>query len=386
FDNVSKILKVTKDSTKILNNGDEDIFFVEDPFAEYIDFDKLKITKNGALDKKYIDLINFVAFEGLTPDHQKILLKHSLVCSFFLPIIKSKPLLVFQSELPGSGKTKSLAAIGHILKGSRFTQSLMPKDERDFFVSILNNHYYVMDNVDRMLPDWFEDNLATILTGAGITQRKLYTSNESFYYRHEGLIGITTIQARFNRNDIADRSLVFNLGRLKNFDPRFSERILENRLLILSDILAYVQGALTLLESTQKLEYTELRLSEYGGLLKLFADIYGIKDSSELISALKSSQSDFSGQNDPLADQLEDFVNHKEGFYRAKTRQLYKDFKNFLWIEYKEKILYTSAISFGRALKAKEEIIGKKIIIYTSTLDGYQVWNLKTHGQTDLGF
>lgn len=384
YGNKGKTLVITSEEIFVDNNGCDEVWFEQGDY-DSIDFTKLLplITKQkGELLDEF--LLNKIPFEesALTIKQQRILLKVWVYSLFFETAMMTKPIIVLQGA-SGSGKTYSLKAIGNILFGEKFCESPLPKDERDFF-SILTSSYLIqVDNLDTYKADWFEDIVATVTTGASIKIRELYTTANVTTIRPRVFVCISTRNARFTRDDIADRTILFNLKRLDEYDPTFMQTIYSNRYELLAELLSGVQKVITAMNGQDKKNYG-LRLVEFARFFD--SAIKGLEldvNVEDFLPALQSSQNQFALQNDPLLEYVEFMLKEQDVMYLT-TAELFKKFKKIATEEFASKFSYASIKSFGIYFASRIKNLNDAFDIEKKVVHGATKYRIAKKGSLDV--
>src|SRR5262249_59634862 len=87
----------------------------------------------------------------------------------------------------------------------------LPRDTRELFVTAINGHVLVFDNLSAIPAD-VADALCRLSTGGGFSARALYTDTDEVLFDGHRPIAMTSITDVASRSDLADRLLVVRLG------------------------------------------------------------------------------------------------------------------------------------------------------------------------------
>jgi hypothetical protein len=87
---------------------------------------------------------------------------------------------------------------------------------RDFKVSLAENYFLCLDNLDSAVKPDFLNALCVAATGGQITSRKLYTDREEIRTNPHIFIVLTSREPDFRRDDLVDRLLIFNTEKVEN--------------------------------------------------------------------------------------------------------------------------------------------------------------------------
>ena len=174
-------------------------------------FDMVRFMRSDSYVKKYlIDVCNFGMTEkGIAPEEQKFLLILYFYGLFFESIMSEKLIACFVGQKE-TGKSTIATLIGKILFGDKFLTRDFPENKKDMEVSMGNNYYLPLDNVDHNVPANMLDVLCQASTGGLIEKRKLWTDDESVKIRPHVWLIITTREAKFKRDDMISRLLLFD--------------------------------------------------------------------------------------------------------------------------------------------------------------------------------
>lgn len=380
YGNNGATLKITASKMELVDNGSDEILFVKsgDPINL---FKIINAKQTDALQKYYLDRVNFRSTENITVKEQKLLLEVYLHSLFFESIQPTKPIVVFQGET-GSGKTDALKAMGKILIGDSFHESSIQKEERDFQSAIYNNYYYQLDNMDANKPNWFEDAIATMSTGGSMIVRTLYKNptDEPTVIHPHCFVSISTMNAKFTRQDVANRTLVFELEKLTNYENSFLPIIGRHREEILGNVFLNCQKIIKALEDNQDIIIdSKLRLADFAAFLVKTSDVFNIPNTDQLINKINKSQNVFSLQNDPLLDYIMFALG--QDFYRSKltniaTKELFKIVKEISEGTFGSKFVYGSPRSFGIHFKNKLANMKEFLQVEDKLYNGERVWSI----------
>lgn len=233
--------------TKALLDTDED--------KNLLGFCWSKFKEQDCLLRKYlIDRTNF-AYESnkdLTVDEQKQLLLIYFYSLFFESIQSEKPIICFVGRKE-SGKSFIATSIGQILFGDKFQSRHCPDNLNDLRTIIGENYYMVFDNLDHYVKSEIIDTLCVAATGGTVEKRKLYTDYEIVKIRPHIFLVITTREAKFKRDDLVSRLLLFNMQKINRPKSKsiLFKSIAENRNKIIAEILINLNSIINLLKCQQ---------------------------------------------------------------------------------------------------------------------------------------
>lgn len=214
-------------------------------------FSLIKFAQSDSYLRRYlIDIANFAENEkNINATEQKILLVIYFYSLFFESLMSEKPIICFVG-LKDSGKSTIGSLIGKILFGDKFQCRHFPEDVKDLQTIIGENYFMVLDNVDRFVNYKLMDALCAAATGATIEKRKLYTDCDIVKIWPHIFLGITTREAKFKRDDLISRLLLFNTEKITKRiqKEKFYRDIEENRNKIMTEVLVNLNSIIVLLK------------------------------------------------------------------------------------------------------------------------------------------
>jgi hypothetical protein len=246
----NQVLRLDGTGTRLLDNGEEGVFFHYDPRLTPFNFDEKKVREavnyfetympekdfswgkvsegislGLRLDRFYDQALvneflvaraNFAAPDADNPvdeGQQRLLLLLYFYSLFFESALKDKPIACFLG-LMASGKSTTATAIGKILFGDSFAGKNLPNDVGDLKVVVGRNYYYEIDNLDSAVSRNMCDILAATATGAGSEDRTLFTNEATTVTEPHCFLAITSREPKFKRPDVVDRLLIFRMKKI----------------------------------------------------------------------------------------------------------------------------------------------------------------------------
>ncbi|MBI4643654.1 MAG: hypothetical protein HY743_07980, partial [Deltaproteobacteria bacterium] len=122
------------------------------------------------------------------------------------------PVMVENGE-QGAAKTTTARVIIFLIDPSTSPLRSSPREVRDLMIAASNSWVMGYDNLSGV-PDWISDALCRLSTGGGFSTRELYTNQEEIIFEATRPIVLNGIEALATRQDLADRSLIFNLPQI----------------------------------------------------------------------------------------------------------------------------------------------------------------------------
>lgn len=205
-------------------NGSEGILFWAPP--DFVEPWKPQFSGNSEADEAalewFLDLPHFDE-NTLTEKDQRMLLRATLIAPLFPCRNRTKPVAVHlgsrQQRQYDTGKTMAAKIIGTLWVGRKFepvpVKRSSERGEEELQLTLMNQPYVLLDNVDTAIP-WLNDFLCTYATGARPTRRKHYENTTLVYYEYRGRLCLTSRDPKFNREDVASRTIPF---RFKPLSP-----------------------------------------------------------------------------------------------------------------------------------------------------------------------
>ena len=286
--------KIDDKDVKQLPNGTDGILFMGDGTPVIYD------SKDVKPRELFFRGVNFDE-NGLSAENYKDLFFLWMMSIYFLDT--NKPMACVTGP-PGSGKSFVFKKMLYMMFGNASALKLMPEKSADFFPMVTNNKISVLDNVDSYKP-WVQDALASCATGGTVSIRKLYTTNEEYEIPLRCFIGITTAAPSFNRNDIADRLILFETKRYEKFIPEngIISEIMANRNQFMTEIFKAIKVCLRAIRGPDVLCIT--RMADFENFARK------INPKMEVVfENLKLNQKEFSV--DPFTDLFFEYCKEQE--------------------------------------------------------------------------
>jgi len=288
----NQILRLDGTTIRLLDNGEEGVFFHFDPRLTPFAYDEKKVAEavnyfetytpekelssvkvsesisfglrldrfysQSLLNEYLVARANFAPPDADNPvdeGQQRLLLILYFYSLFFESVLKDKPIVCFLG-LMASGKSTTATAIGKILFGDSFTGKNLPNDVRDLKVVVGRNYYYEIDNLDSVVSRSICDILAATATGAGSEDRTLFTNEGTTVTDPHCFIVITSREPKFKRPDVVDRLLIFRMKKIT--DPvsgRWLFRtLLERRDNIMAEVISNLNSIVFILRQCKAQE------------------------------------------------------------------------------------------------------------------------------------
>ncbi len=164
--------------------------------------------------------------------------------------------------LHNSGKSTAFKKVFTILYGRhKSIGAVTSMDDFDHVVS--TDPLVVLDNVDTW-EKWLPDRIALSAGTSDIVKRQLYTDSSSVTLKRQAVVGLTAHNPQFNREDVADRFLLFAFKRFPHFvsEERIHSDLYLKRNLIWGAVLDDVQRVLAT-PQPQASEAPQFRIEDF---------------------------------------------------------------------------------------------------------------------------
>jgi hypothetical protein len=110
----------------------------------------------------------------------------------------------------GSAKSTSAKLIGGLVDPKVAAQRACPKSEEDLIIAAQTSRVLSYDNLSGM-PEWLSDALCRLITGGGLSKRKLYTDDTEFVIDVLRPVILNGIDYLATRPDLAERCIAIQL-------------------------------------------------------------------------------------------------------------------------------------------------------------------------------
>ena len=157
-----------------------------------------------------------------TEDENDYLQVLVFICAAFLPGF-SKVILTFTGE-PGASKTTTMKMIKSLVDNSKMLCSPIPKSSDEMVRDAAHHSVLVYDNLSKL--SWDKSDLMCMLvSGTGISRRKLFTTDTDQVYNLQKCLLVNGINSVATQSDLLDRSTIINLARIKPEERRTDEEL-----------------------------------------------------------------------------------------------------------------------------------------------------------------
>lgn len=256
-----------------------------------------------------------------------------LVCLFIPNIIK--PILIIRGG-KGAAKTTAFEMIKRIVDPSNIDTMFFPKDTNDLVQALSHNYLSNFDNIS-FISDSLSDLLCRVVTGTGISKRRLYTDDDDIVYKFKRPIGVNGINLASVRPDFLDRALVIEVKSIPKRKRRRDEDIKREFRQLLPDVLGWVFNLLVKTLRYRKEQPEKVKLSEYPRMAdfaeygEIIARCIGIKENEFIESYFENieTQNNEVIESSIIANVLIDFMEDKDKWEGSATL-LHTTLTNFI--------------------------------------------------------
>ncbi len=307
----SRLLKISAAAIEVRDNGQDGVLFL--PMPEQEPWDYKPAHRPRLLRERLIGRVNFTEEGGeFTDQQQRALLLVWMLSMAFESLMPTK--VIAMAIGPGeSGKSSLFRTVGRILIGRDFeVDSLLQdqKGEEDFWVSLSHSFFICYDNVDQVVR-WLPDALAQVATGIRRSKRQLHTTSQLHRNKVSCMLAVTarTPTISLRREDVAGRTLIFNLRPLESKRPEYEIQDEIFRLLdeLMSDYAEMVQKTLQTPLAEVQVADPGMRMADFARIATWIGKGLGTEMGDlmdEVVARIRLSQYRFATEEDSLTTLL----------------------------------------------------------------------------------
>ena len=392
-----RMLKISANDIEVRDNGQDGVLFL--PMPDHEPWQYNPRYPNRLLYERMVAPVNFTEEQGvLTVPAQRTLLLLWIVSMAFESMMPTKVLAMAVG--PGeSGKSSVFRYLGRMLIGSDFqvdSVSQEQKGEEDFWVNLSHSFFACYDNVDQVVR-WLPDALAQVATGIRRSKRQLHTTNQIQRFRINCMVAVTarTPTVSLRREDVAGRTLVFNLGRLENKRAEYEIQadVARMRDDLLSDYAGMVQRSLRVPLADVEVSDPGMRMADFARVATRIG--IGLGDemaqmTHEAISMVRTAQNRFATEEDSLTSVLSIWITRSKPTAEGEmdvgqiqntgrsvtTGELMVEM-NAIAKEYEMRLSIRSPEALGRQLRNMEHVLSEAFVIERSHSRTGNTWSFE---------
>ena len=384
-----RLLKLTGNAIQEIDNGSDGVLFTPAPDSRPWTWTG-RTRPSGIFVKTLVDNINFSQqAEGHTPVELAILFQTWLLSMAFESVQPTKPLALFVGP-EGSGKSFALRRVGLTFLGPSFQVDTPQNDkEDDFWTTVTNRHFAAYNNVDQYVK-WLEDDLNRIATGAQLSKRMFFTTNDLGTYAVRCFLGLTARTPRFRRPDTASRLLLFYLDRMNDEDRRAEHELLEQVNSQRDELLTDYVALLNLVVATPQPSKAPVmvRMADFAMIATRIGRAIGLNDDiiGRILRKLKAAQYDYAAEESDLLFLLEEWFAAAANGQQVQldghvektvtTDELWKQLKQVasdLGVDFK----YGNKVQLGKALRDMQLALSMRFSITNSRDMKRRGWTIR---------
>lgn len=299
---------------------------------------------------------------------------------FFPELMATRPILVLEGT-HGSGKTTLFKCIEWVITGSNECVKDMPLDASAFREIVRGKNHVVFDNVDQSFKG-LVNLLAVIATGTKEVKRILYTDNEKAEYWLKCSVGITTMNAKFFREDVADRAIPLKVDRFEKYVSESSIKgdVLAHRSLIWGDLFNNLNIIVKNFKTMDKMSLYKLRMADFAKLIQAYCG-GSYSKANYYINLMFEDQSSRQLSDNPIWDCLLPFAKDPKNQDKEwSVEQLHKRFTKYSMrngIEYS--LSAKSARKLGFELNKLAPAMNSVLLMERKKNSGKITWTFNPH-------
>jgi energy-coupling factor transporter ATP-binding protein EcfA2 len=342
YDLIGKTIRISAQGIEICNNDNLILFRYFNLLKKQIEpahFDSLNVFDD------FLDLFN------LPSPHDRLLLKVWIITGY-IPEIAHPILALYGPQ--GSAKSTLMKMLLDLIDPAH-TESINSSNAKEIFREADHRYVLPLDNLTQISGE-LSDTLCTLVTGAGRTERKLYTDGDDIIRRFRRLIILNGVNLPMSKPDLIDRSIMLPLERIEEEFRREEREIWdkfhEMKPKLLSAIFHVIHKAM-LIHPTISLP-TKPRMADFAVWASAVTKAMGqeINDFLDSIKENANRQNIEAIEESPLATTIKYFFEVKRGNILVGTPTKLRDLLCSLCEEagIDKRTFPTSARSFGKLL------------------------------------
>lgn len=216
-----EIAVLTQDGMELQENGTDGIIFRPVPSADVIATKLLPVDqalqgKPGEWWDEMVPLSSLFNLTGGDPEEFSVMLHVWTLFFMFRNIAGSRPILACLGPM-GAGKT-TLSKKLNLLQYGRGVKLFQVKDQDSWDTTASNYPLALYDNVDSPTPWWLPPKLAISISPTDSAKRALWSNNTPYIRRCDAMVGVSSHDASFLKEDVIDRMILLQFSRIADSD------------------------------------------------------------------------------------------------------------------------------------------------------------------------
>lgn len=313
------------------------------------------------------------------PDRDSELLMMCLLGTSLVPGI-SNPILVLHG-VEGSAKSTTMEVMKNLLDPTNVCLHHGVPDQREFFLAASHNRILFYNN-ETKLPEWLSNALCIAVDGGAMSGRLYFTNTQLYVLKFKPIVGVNGIPLVAELPDLIDRSLIFELNRIKSdrsIEPEEFWRDFEiAQPSILGGLLDVVAQARLIYPSLKPRKLK--RMASFRRWGAAVAKALGT-DPGEFLSAYdrnRARQKEYAIEANPFALTIMEFIGEGRTEWQGIMSQLLKELKSIavnMGIDLRDAAWPKSPNKASRELTKVKEIL---------RANGIEVMKTRTGGQRQI--
>lgn len=327
------VLRIEADGWKIVPNGTESVFFVDNADVS----DPWEVKEEMTLADGLAELTRYASDISFDLAHASAETQGSLfllwvISLFFGSAMQTVPIAAVIGG-HGSGKSYAFKRLLKLMYGESSDVTTIKNEDQDAFeAAVVGSHLVVFDNVDSDSA-FLNDSLATVATRSLITRRKLYTTLSKTTFRPSCFIGITSRTPHFNRPDIVDRLLIFRTNRRLKFrrEPAVTDA---QRGRFFGALIPVIRSVLVAITEGKRPDEVNIRMADWSTMAICIGRGIGWDDAKidSIIGSSESRRKEFLSEESPLVEIVQQWLadNYSREDRAYTASELAKDWNAYL--------------------------------------------------------
>ena len=301
-------------------------------FRRYMDVETEQVEPNRNYTEDIFDKLLESCFY-ITNEDIKLLLKVYII-DLFIPNTQ-KPFLMFHG-VQDAGKSMKMELIKMIADPNPILTHHLPNDLKDLIRILSHNYVVYFDNVSGISPE-NSDTFCRGVTGAGHSDRFLYTDEDDRLTRFKRAIGCNGINLGSDRGDLLSRAININFEGIKDNLRKDPKEIWKEFESLKPYLLGYIFDMLVRVLKLKK-EGVTTKVNKFNRMIEFqkngefISMLMGKEDGkfSSIYDNLVNSQNVDIVENDPVANAIVYLSESAKGIYKNTPTETLNEIKNHI--------------------------------------------------------